>query len=248
MGIFNFTRTVVSGVGRAVSAPGHRRLRRLGPLGAIGALSLVLSGCLSSGYTYLSHQSPDGTALYFKVPGTWTRFGSSSDVKATNGQLSISQISQVLGTQIQGAQWYESFNASPHAKPGLFINDLGSKYPEGIAFTAQLNPSLRDAFSLAGLRSEVLGTDPLAPAQNSPFNVLAYNEFTKKGGIRGSKLVTDINDGAGITVTYAQIVEVDPATNYVSAIAVGCRASCWGPNQGTINQILNTWNVKELRP
>jgi hypothetical protein len=204
------------------------------------AVALVLSSCISSGYTYFSHTNPDHTVVYFKLPSNWVRYTFSSDVKAANGQLSPSQVSQ-----IQGARWYMSFAGSRTAKPNLF-SDLAAKYPQGIAFVAQLSENARDSFSLAQMRSEILGEDPLAQANNSPFNVLSYNEFTLNGGIRGSKLVTDIADRGGLTDTYAQVVEVDPGTNYVFALAIACRASCWGPNQGTINQILNTWSVKEL--
>ena len=178
------------------------------------------------GYTYLSHQASDGVVLYFKVPSNWSRFTFSSDEKSVNGQLSISQVSQ-----IQGARWYVSFDAAPGAKPGLFLNELKSRHPTGIAFAARLNPTVRDSFSLAGMRSEILGIDPLSQSANSPFNVLSYSEFTSKGGIRGSKLVTDITDTGGITDTYAQIVDVDPSTNWVFAIAVACRGAAGGPTR-----------------
>jgi hypothetical protein len=94
------------------------------------------------------------------------------------------------------------------------------------------------------MRAEILGTDPLT-AGGSDFNVLTYDEFTKPGGIRGSKMIVDIGAQNSPVLTYGQVVEVDPQTNWIFAIGIGCRASCWGPNQGVINQILNTWQVKE---
>jgi hypothetical protein len=206
------------------------------------AVAFVLSGCLSSGYTYFSHTtSADHTIVYFKLPTNWVRYSFSNDIKAANGNLSQSQVNQ-----IQGARWYISFAGNSKAKPNLFSN-LSAKYPQGIAFVAALDENSRDSFSLAAMRAEILGQDPLSQSSgSSPFTVLSYNEFTLNGGIRGSKLVTDIADRGGLTDTYAQVVEVDPNTNYVFGLAVACRASCWGPNEGTIDQILNTWSVKEL--
>lgn len=220
----------------------HPRLGRFSLVLPLVAVALVLSGCLSSGYTYLSHTtSADHTVLYFKLPSNWVRYSFSKDIKAANGALNQTQVSQ-----IQGARWYVSFAGNKTAKPNLFSN-LAAKYPQGIAFVAALDENSRDSFSLAAMRAEILGEDPLSQSSgSSPFTVLSYNEFTKTGGIRGSKLVTDIADRGGLTDTYAQVVEVDPNTNYVFAIAIACRASCWGPNEGTIDQILNTWNVKEL--
>jgi hypothetical protein len=224
-------------MGRRTTRPS----RRAGTLFVVlVSLSSVLSGCLSSGYTYLSHRNPDKTVIYFKLPSSWTRFEYSSDLKSANGALSPSQL-----TQITGAKWEVTFTSSPDARPSLFTN-LGARYPQGVAFAAQLNSQTRDGWSNASLRQEILGTDPLNEGQNSPFNVLSYKEFTAPGGIRGSRLVTDINTSSGLTDTFGQVVEVDPTTNWVFAIGVACRASCWGTNSGFIGQILNTWSVKEL--
>ena len=95
------------------------------------------------------------------------------------------------------------------------------------------------------MRQIILGADPLGANTNSPFNVLNYTESTATGGVRESKLVTDIGQTGGLVSTFAQVVAVDPQTNWIYAIAITCKASCWGPNQGLINQILSSWNVKE---
>jgi len=223
------------------SSSARRRLGHLAPLTALVGVALVFSGCLSSGYTYLSHTtSSDRTVVYFKLPSSWTRFSFSADAKAANGALTQTQVNQIQA----GTHWYVSFTSAKHAKPNLNSN-LAAYHPQGLAYVAQLSGTQRDGFSLSSLRSQVLGTDPLS-ANATAFNVLSYREFTLPGGIRGSRLTTDIADRGGVTDTFEQIVEVDAQTNWVFAVAVGCRASCWAPNEGTINQILNAWNVKEL--
>jgi hypothetical protein len=227
-------------------APPHRArwrgrcANRFATLFGLGALSLLLSGCLSTGYTYLSHTVSNNTILYFKLPSTWSRFTGAQLLKSANGNLTDTQVKQ-----IQGQTWTVAFSAAPHPKLSS-VSSLSQTVPTGTIFIRQLTGNTRDTFSYAALRAELLGEDPLASSTSSPFNVLSYQEFVHTGGIRGSELVTDIADPSGVTDTFAQIVEVDAATNWVYAIGIGCRASCWAPNQSTIKQVLDSWNVKEI--
>ena len=205
-------------------------------LGAMVGLAASLSGCLSSGFTFVSHRNSDKTDLYFKVPTDWTLFSAKALIEANNGRLSQSQI-----TQIENGQWLTSFSASPKASPKQ-PNPYGVKYPAGIVFARQLDPTTRDSFGYGSLRSIILGTDPLSGS--SQYNVLSYSEFTKPGGIRGSKMEVDITGANQVVTTFAQVAVVDANTNWVFAIGLGCRASCWGPDQGLLTQVLNSWNVK----
>ena len=222
----------------------QRRSSRCTPRGraivftALGALSIVLSGCLSSSFAYFSHRS-HGTVLYFKLPAKWTIFTAKQLVEASNGPLSQTQINQ-----IEQGQWEMSFSAAPHPSSKQLIVE-NSSYPNGLVFAKQLSTNDRDGLSYASIRAEILGQDPLSSSSTSPFNVLNYNEFTRAGGYRGSRLVTNISDAHGLIETFAQVVAVDPKTNFIYGLGIACRASCWGPNSGLINQVLNAWNVKE---
>jgi len=234
--------TSLNGVVSSRRAP--RRARALVPLFATLGLALALSGCLGSTYAYISHRNPDGTELYFKIPARWTVFSAKQIVESQNGPLSNAQLNQ-----IESGQWNTAFNASPSAvlkqqEQLQFINTI-AKYPNGYVFARHMTENDRDALSLAAMRAVILGSDPLAASSQSPFNVLNYSEFTAPGGIRGSKLVTDISETGGLIATFAQVIAVDPQTNWIYGIGVSCRASCWGPNQGLINQVINSWKVKE---
>jgi hypothetical protein len=205
----------------------------------LAALAIALSGCFGSSFAYISHVN-NGLELYFKVPSQWKIFSAKQLVEATNGPLSQTQINQ-----IEEGTWETSFSSAPHPSIKQLI-DESSKYPNGVVFARQLTETERDSFSLAAMRSEILGEDPLnVSSSSSPFNVLSYQEFTWPGGIRGSKLVTDIAQSSGLVETFAQVIATDPNTNYVYGIGISCTASCWGPNQGLINQVLNSWKVKE---
>lgn len=219
------------------SRPGASR-RSIAPLLA-AALALLLTGCLSTGYAYISRQNPDGTKLYFKIPSTWRTFGSTQVIEAANGKLSYSQVKQ-----IENGEWLTFFSASRHVD----VKQVGvgpSTAPQGEAFARQLGPAERDSFSLATLRSTILGSDPLTATTG--VHVLSYTEFTTSGGVRGSRLVADLTGSHGLVTTFGQVVEVDPQTDWEFGIDVSCRASCWGPNSGSISQILKSWTVKELR-
>lgn len=209
---------------------------------AIG-LSVALSGCFGSSFAYYSHRGTNGVEMYFKVPAKWNTFSAKQLIEAANGPLSQSQINQITA-----GQWEMTFSASPHPSDKQFITE-NSPYPNGVVFAKQLNANDRDALSYASLRTLILSQDPLAASATSAtstlYNVLNYSEFTRPGGIRGSKLVTDINASKGLVETFAQVVAVDPSTNYVYGVGVACRASCWGTNSGLINQVLNSWNLKE---
>jgi hypothetical protein len=202
--------------------------------------ALALSGCLSSGYTYLSHRNPDDTEVYFKLPTTWSTFDNAQLIDAVNGKLSSSQISQIAG-----AQWLVAFTAEPHAV-AKSAGTIGNRYPGGYTFSEQLSETERDSLSFSTMRSVILGTDPLTATTGSPYDVLSYTETVWPGGIRTNELEVDINQSDGPTLTFGQIVAVDPQTNWIMAIGIGCRASCWGPNQGLIKQVLKSWQVKEV--
>ncbi len=215
-----------------------RASRLLAPVVTVVS-AVLLSGCLSSGYSYISRRNPDGTQLYFKLPSSWKTFDSTQVIEAANGKLTYAQVKQ-----IENGEWLMVFAASSKFKLKQ-AGVSGGTTPQGEAFARQLSPSERDTFALSSLRSAILGSDPLAATTG--VSILNYTEFTAPGGVRASKLVVDLSASSGLVTTFGQVVAVDPQTNWEFGIGVSCRASCWGPNQGLLNQILKSWTVKELR-
>jgi hypothetical protein len=203
---------------------------------ALVTLAVLASGCLDSSYTFISRHNSDHTTLYFKVPSHWKLFDYNQIIEAANGHLSNTQLSQ-----IEQAQWIVTFGASPHFSPKQAAS-YGENYPTGAAFAEQIPSTDVDTFSLASLRGELLGSDPAG--SGSTDIILSYSEFTAAGGIRGSRMTIDIPIPSGKYITYGQVAMVDAATDYTYAVGIGCYASCWGPNEGLINQILKSWTVK----
>ena len=220
--------------------PSWMRPGRWAPaLVAIAALSTVVAAC-GSGYQYLSHRDSSGATAFFKVPSGWSLFDQGQVLQSANGPLSRQQISQIAGSS-----WSTSFNASSHATVSE-AGDIGGPAPSGLTAVRQLSPSERDGFSLASLRSIILGDDPVAPSSGAKkYQVLSYDEFTKPGGLRGSKMEVNVDLGGGTLATLNQVAMVDSGTKYLYLIGLGCRVSCYSANHGVIQQVVQSWTVKE---
>jgi len=204
---------------------------------AMGAMALLASSCLGSDYTYISHSSKDGTDLYFKVPSQWTLFDTDQIIVAENGPLGPSQ-----KKQIDNSEWLESMTSAPKATAKDTLS-LGNAFPSGIAEARLLPENQRDSLSFGAMRSEILGTDPLTATTG--YQVLTYNEFTAPGGVRGVRFTVNITAKNKPTRTWGQVTAVDPQTNWIFALGIGCKAECWGANSGAIKQVLDSWTVKE---
>lgn len=213
------------------------------PILLLLATAIALSGCFNSGFTYISHRSPDATLLGFKLPGLWKTFDTQQVLEALNGPISASESKSIADEECM-----ESFSAAPKAVANFFGVAESSKYPVGFVEARPLSAGECDSFSFSSIRSEILGTDPLAAASPDPYNVTDYSEFASTtNGLRGAKLATNIKLSSGATATLSQVVEVDASTNWMFEIAVACRASCWGPNAGVIKQVMNSWAAKETK-
>ena len=210
---------------------------------AVGTIGLVaagpLAGCGISGFNYVSHRDSTGAVSYFKVPSDWTLYGAKQILESTNGHLTSSQISQ-----IEAGNWTELFAGGPH--PSLSeARSIASAQPTGVVSVRQLGPGEADGYSWASLRTEILSADPLNPPNPDPYVVLSYNQFTRKGGLRGSHLVVDVKLSTGVVATLDQVALVNQNTQWVYVLGISCTASCYGSHQGLIKTVVNSWAVKE---
>jgi len=138
----------------------------------MAVVGLSLSGCISTGFAYVSHRSPDKTILGFKLPTKWATFDTQQVLESTNGPISSAE-----AKNIANGEWEEAFSDSPHPTADFFATAEHSSYPVGYAEARQLNAQERDGFNYATLRSEILGVDPLGGTSPDPYDVTAYNEF-----------------------------------------------------------------------
>ena len=209
----------------------------VGTIGVAGAA--LLAGCGISGFSYVSHRDSTGAVSYFKVPSDWTLYQAKQILESTNGHLTTSQI-----TQIEAGNWTELFAGGPHATLSE-ARSIASAQPTGVVSVRRLDPGEADGYSWASLRTEILSADPLNPPHTNPYVVLTNNPFTRTGGLRGGHMVVDIKLNSGLVATLNQVALVNQATEWVYVFGVSCTASCYGSHQGLINQVVNSWAVKE---
>lgn len=196
---------------------------------------LGLSACLGDGYSYFRHTA--GSSLtYFKLPTSWHTF-SQSQILAAQGQQTSS---------FGPGAWTLAFDGS--ARPA--VDDIfspNSDGPTGLVRVRQLSPSEQDSYSLSDLRSELLGTDPLAgdstPGKSS-FNVLSFELVREPGGFHGMHMVVDVQSGGAAPYRLDQVSLLDGYSQWVYVLGVGCNRICFERNQGAIDQVVSSWTVK----
>ena len=64
------------------------------------------------------------------------------------------------------------------------------------------------------------------------------------GGFHGLRVEYNVPEGTDY-LTIDQIGVVDPQTSTLYLFAIGCEAHCYIDNQDAIDQIANSWTVKE---
>jgi hypothetical protein len=224
------------------------RVKRLPIL--VTATAILLAGC-TSGYTYVTNSK---TKTFFKIPDQW-RLYSENEIFASQIQ-GLSPQSEAAAKQ---ALWMVAFDADPH--PSLdHLFQLTTRcdavkatspqklpvgcYPEGFAQVRPLSDNQRDGLSLATLRNEIFPVDQLMTADPSSVEVLRQDDIVLGSGFHGSRYVMNVKRD-DVFLTLDQTALVDPATKMLYLFAIGCEAHCYLAHQKTIDQIVQSWTVKE---
>lgn len=206
----------------------------------IGALLLtaVLGACGESEYRYIS-SSAENTHL--RVPSDWRIF-EEDEFFAQIDDLSPQQL------RLQKArQWVVAFDSAP--KPSLDHITIPGQHPAGMVRVRSLGEEDHDVVSLKVLRSFLFsGNDPLELAASGDPNVevLASEDVTRPGGLRGIHLVVNLRGATGqefVTTNYVALT--DNATSRIYLLFVGCRASCYEQHKDQIEGIVDSWTVRE---
>jgi hypothetical protein len=213
--------------------------RRRGRSGWAALLSTVaaaalLASCAGTGYHYVSNSS-DHT--YFKVPDAWKLYDQHSLLKTAGSQLSAQERQQELATS-----WSTGFDANPKPAPS-HVYRLGGGYPTGTALVQQLSADTADTISLQSLRNFVFDVD--TAAQNHTADVIQYDQITRSGGFHGIHMVVRAAMSNGASITLNEIALLDPGTTKLYALVVSCSSTCYEHNQSKIEQVVDSWTVKD---
>jgi hypothetical protein len=208
-------------------------------LGVVLGAAVLFSSCGGSGFVFVGSSAD---RAYFKVPNNWTAYNKQQLLVATG--LDQSPDSQNAFHMLLGYDSDPAPSVDHILKP---VADM--RYPAVLAWVRKLGAQDRDVASLAGIRNAVYPIDQLA--QNHQAEVLSGKDLALTGGIHGSELVFNISGGnytisAGNAVfRVVQIGLLDPGTNLFYLFLLRCSADCYSQNQGLIDQIVNSFTVKE---
>lgn len=220
----------------------RRRPSRAAVLAAALAAAVGLGACAGSGFQYV--KSSEANA-YFKVPEDWELYDEDAILEREAGELSPEQLE--VSKQ---SQWLTAFDADPQPSLDHLFARLTepTDHPVGVAHVRALAPDERDALSLAALRSQSFGgTDPVAVAEQGDerVEVLRNEDVVRPGGLHGNHLVVSLRLEDGPPVTVNQTALVDDATRLLYLFRVTCESQCYAQNEKLIDDIVESWTVKE---
>jgi hypothetical protein len=216
------------------------RRRRAIALAFTVALGILLSSCSSSGFIYVS--SSDRNA-YFKVPADWKYFDK-RDLLVASGQSLSAESNRQLS-------WLIAYDSDPEPSINHVIQlDESPQYPVVEARVQQLPFTVRDQLSLETMRNWVYPVDRLI--QENFANVISYKDVTLPGGLHGVKMTFEVVLGGQGSVLanndaiwVAQTIVVDNASQKVYLFLVRCDSHCYRDNRSMLDQIVDSWTVKE---
>jgi hypothetical protein len=208
--------------------------------GLLLVAALALPACAGSGFDYVG--SPDRKAS-FKVPLEWKEF-TKRDLLAATGQ----DVSEATGDALP---WLIGFDSAA-APTADHVLSLGAPVgdPVVLAQTLALDFATRDQVSLGTIRNQVYPIDELL--NNNAAEILDYEELNLEGGLRGIRMEYDVHP-EGITtvgpgneaIRVLQIGILDARTENLYLFAIRCEASCYEEHAKLIQQIADSWTVKE---
>jgi hypothetical protein len=200
------------------------------------SLAVLVTSCAGSGYQYVKDSS---STAFFKLPTTWALYD--EDQILDSDMVTLSPQSQQSVAQ---ALWMVAFDAN--GSPSLsHVLSSGSEQPAGFAQVRPLGAEERDTFALSTIRNALFDVDGTSDSSGtSGVELLSTSDVVLDGGFHGLHLEFNVPDGSDY-LTVNQIGVVDPDTSTLYLFAIGCEAHCYLDHQDAIEQIAESWTVKE---
>jgi hypothetical protein len=220
------------------------RTRRFVPLDArlvmvALAASLLAAACGSPSAIYL--KDPSGK-LVFKLPPSWTVFD----------QMQVYR-DQHPGATFQAAQsatagqWLVGFDGSAAPSIRDLLSPTATK-PTGFSKVRPVTSTEQATLATtAGLRNAVFSLDQ--EQKQSPDLVRIQESHLQRlsGGYRALRITFSIEASAsGPAMTFSQVAAVDSGIQHLYLLLIGCADDCYRENRTSINQVLDSWTLKEF--
>lgn len=201
---------------------------------AVAALLLVggvaPSACSGSGFTYIKSTSNN---TYFKVPNDWKVYDRDAVLEASDSPSD---------QDASALRFIAIFDADPN--PSIEHELSTATHPFGLARVRELGVEERDVFSLSKLRNEIVPIDEILEKDVGKVELVESPRSVVKGGLAGTRLVYTVRTEDG-SFTVHQTGLVDAETRLVYFFIVGCQTTCFSAHRDTINEIADSWTIKE---
>jgi hypothetical protein len=241
------------GVGRVVTRP---------IVVGLVVAALLLTACGGSKYRYVTSKSPElvyklnvGTQIvrvgveaadtYYRVPKDWAVFDENEVLAEVANARKLSPLSLA---DLAAEQHVSGFDASPEPSAS---NVFGSTVaPSGRQLLLVLDDEARDNTSLRALRGLFVDIDEeieQAKKDNVAPKVKVHgrtDDVVRPGGFHGSQVIFDYV-GEDAVLTFNQTTLFDSESRVAYLFIIGCEANCYVNNYEAINDVVESWTIKE---
>lgn len=221
---------------------------RLGRLLLIaGCAGVLATACGDSGSQYIENED---LGVFAKLPSDWAVYDTEQLLTSMNED---DPLSDAAIERMESQQWFRGFDASksPSAEGSM---KLGAGEPRGFVHIRALTQEERDMINVSGLRSLVLGTDPLASQEGmaalggvSPEDVEVITDEPAEfeGGYHGNHNVFALLQGESVAIV-DQTALLDSTSTRLYLFVVSCDEACYFENNSDdIKAIVESWTIDE---
>jgi hypothetical protein len=205
---------------------------------ALAAISAALVACAAPSTDFV--KDPSGTLL-LELPAQWTVFDQTQLYRDQHPDTSF----QVAETATAG-QWTIGFDSASKPTVGNLLT-LGSPQPTGFVKVRPVQASEQETLATyAGLRNLIFGLDKQKAQTPDLVQMGSSRILHFPGGYRTLEVTFGLRSTADDPFTrFTQIAAVDSNVQNLYLLVIGCAASCYDQNHHAIDDVLNSWTLKE---
>jgi hypothetical protein len=213
-----------------------------------GCAGMIATACGDSDHQYIENEE---LGVFAKLPGDWAVYDTEQLLTSMNqGDQALSDAAL---ERAQTQLWFRGFDASnqPSAEGSV---KLGASEPRGFVQISALSQEQRDQINVSGLRSLVIGTDPLSSQQSvgalggiasEDVEVITDEPAEFDGGYHGNHNVFAVMKGNDVAIV-DQTALLDSTSSRLYLFVVSCNETCYfETNSDDIKAIVDSWTIDD---
>lgn len=203
---------------------------------ALGTSFLLLTAaCGPPQHTYLANGE---LGAYLRIPNEWHVFDAEEVRSYLEDNLETPDVEGTLARL-----WTVAFDASDDPDIARVGVTQVIEEPFGRLQVHTLRARERELFSLRGQRNLAFPLDEFEQAQPPRAAVLNEGELINADSYHGVGLFYDVVVDGGV-LRMAQTTWVDPTTEHVHLLLVGCSVDCFNANVEEIGDVMESYRVR----